>query len=90
MYVEPAALEITSVMTQLRSVLFEYKTLAELEQTTAPPTPLPENLQYQLIQSSQWKIQNPLKIPQDLLAFDTKEINRPLQFLVWKKYLNPR
>ena len=51
MYFEPAALEITSVMTQLRSVLFEYTTLAELEQTTAPP--LPENLQYQLIQSSQ-------------------------------------
>ncbi len=37
MYVEHAALEVTSVMTQLRFVLFEYKTLAELEQTTAPP-----------------------------------------------------
>jgi hypothetical protein len=41
MYVEPAALEITSVMTQLRSVLFEYTTLAELEQTTAPPSRKP-------------------------------------------------
>ena len=41
MYVEPAALEITSVMTQLRSVLFEYTTLAELEQTTASPSRKP-------------------------------------------------
>ena len=31
-YVEPAALEITALMTQLRSVLFEYKTLVDLEQ----------------------------------------------------------
>jgi hypothetical protein len=50
MYVEPAALEITSVMTQLRSVLFEYTTLADLNRLLPP---LPENLQYQLIQSSQ-------------------------------------
>ena len=79
MYVEPAALEITSVMTQLRSVLLEYKTLAELEQTTAPSSrkpPVPVEPKQPV------KNQNPLKIPLDLLAFDTKEINRPLQFLV--------
>ena len=41
MYVEPGALEITAVMTQLRSVLFEYKTLAELEQGTSISTKKP-------------------------------------------------
>ena len=41
MYVEPGALEITAVMTQLRSVLFEYKTLAELEQGTSISTKTP-------------------------------------------------
>ena len=41
MYVEPGALEITTVMTQLRSVLFEYKTLAELEQGTSISTRKP-------------------------------------------------
>ena len=41
MYTEPAALEITAVMTQLRSVLFEYKTLAELEHNAAKPSRKP-------------------------------------------------
>ena len=37
-YYEPAPLAITAVMTQLRSVLFEYTILAELEQNTAIPS----------------------------------------------------
>ena len=37
-YYEPAPLAITAVMTQLRSVLFEYTILAELEQNTAFPS----------------------------------------------------
>ena len=41
MYVEPGALKITTVMTQLRSVLFEHKTLAELEQGTSISTRKP-------------------------------------------------
>ena len=88
MYVEPAALEITSVMTQLRSVLFEYKTLAELEQTTAPPPsrkpPVPVDPK-QPVKNSK-STENYTRPP----SIRHKGKKLPTSISSSKKYLNPR